>query len=79
MGIFSSRNKDDDSDAWYNKGRSLAQLERREEAIGCYDVAIRLNPEYSKAWSNKGDSLKKIGRYIEAEKWFAKFKELNKY
>ena len=59
MGIFSSRNKDDDSDAGYNKGSALAKLERREEAIGCYDEVIRLNPEYSKAWSNKGDSLKK--------------------
>ena len=113
MGIFSRRKKDDDSDAWYNKGRSLAKLGQQEEAIECFDVAIRLNPEnyyswrnkgYSLdelerheeaieccnvairlnpenyySWRNKGDSLKKLGRYIEAEKWFAKFKELNKY
>ena len=76
MGIFSRRNKDDDYVAWYNKGNSLAQLERHEEAIGCYDEAIRLNPEDYITWNNKGRSLKELGRDDEAEECFAKAKEL---
>ena len=70
MGIFSRRKKDDDSDAWYNKGRSLAQLERLEEAIECYNVAIRLNPENSNAWLNKGNALAKLGQQEEAIECF---------
>ena len=77
MGIFSRRNKDDDSDAWVNKGYSLAELKRHGEAIECCNVAIRLNPEDSDAWVNKGRSLKELGRDDEAKECFAKAKELD--
>ena len=53
MGIFSRRNKDDDYVAWVAKGNSLARLERHEEAIECYDKAIRLNPENSDTQQNQ--------------------------
>ena len=66
MGIFSRRNKDDDSAAWHNKGNSLADLKRYEEAIGCYDKAIRLNPESWVTWVAKGLSLLILERYEEA-------------
>ena len=48
-----------------------------EEAIGCFDEAIRIYPEDSKAWSNKGDSLNKLGRYGSAQKCLTKAKELD--
>ena len=57
MGIFSRRNKDDDYVAWNNKGYALAELGQHEEAIECYDKAIRIDPEYYNAWFNKGNSL----------------------
>ena len=66
MGIFSRRNKDDDYNAWFNKGNSLSQLERHEEAIGCYDKAIRIDPENYNAWYNKGNSLAELERHKEA-------------
>ncbi|MDA0669653.1 MAG: tetratricopeptide repeat protein, partial [Crenarchaeota archaeon] len=66
MGIFSRRKKDDDSDAWYNKGRSLAKLGQQEEAIGCFDEVIKINPEDSDAWYNKGRSLAQLERREEA-------------
>ena len=75
MGIFSRRNKDDDSAAWHNKGNSLADLKRYEEAIGCYDKAIRIDPENYDAWSNKGNSLVILERYEEAIECIAKAEE----
>jgi tetratricopeptide (TPR) repeat protein len=42
---------------WNNKGSSLDNLGRREEAIHCYEVALRLDPNLVPAWLNKGISL----------------------
>ena len=77
MRLFSRKKKNDkDFLKWFNKGYSLNESKRYEEAILCFDAAIRLNPEESMAWSNKGDSLKKLGRDEEAEQCIAKVKEL---
>ena len=78
MGLFGRKKyNDEDSDVWINKGISLAQLERYEESIACFDEAIRLNPEESMVWYVKGRPLKKLGRDEEAEECFAKAKELD--
>jgi tetratricopeptide (TPR) repeat protein len=62
---------------WCQKGIVLYQQGRNEEAIACYDEAIKLNLEGSNVWLNKGDALKKLGKDKEAEKCFAKAKELD--
>ncbi len=54
------------ADAWYNKGNSLAALERHEEASRSYDEAVRLNPSYFQAWFNKGNALRRLGRMRDA-------------
>jgi serine/threonine protein kinase len=51
---------------WNNKGGSLAALDRHEEAIGCYDQALAIDPRHAAAWSNKGVSLAALGRREEA-------------
>ena len=66
MAFYSRRDKDDDYNAWVTKGNSLSQLERHEEAIECYDKAIRIDPENYDAWFNKGNSLVKLERHEEA-------------
>jgi tetratricopeptide (TPR) repeat protein len=38
-----------DSDAWYNKGVSLDDLNKPEEALKAYDKAIGINQPNSKA------------------------------
>jgi len=43
--------------AWYNKGNAFDDLGKYDEAIKCYNEAIRLNPSDSAAWSNKGVAL----------------------
>ena len=65
------------SAAWYKKANSLSSLENYEEAIVCYDEAIKLYPVNSVAWKNKCTALKKLGRDEEAEQCFAKARELD--
>jgi tetratricopeptide (TPR) repeat protein len=47
-------------------------------SIRVYDQAIKLDPNDADVWYNKGVALEKLGKYEEAEKCFAKFKELEK-
>jgi tetratricopeptide (TPR) repeat protein len=39
-----------------------------QEAIKCYDEALRLNPRLEQAWSNKGVALYYLKQYTEALK-----------
>ena len=68
--------KIEEADEWYNRGVALQDKEKYEEAITCYDVAIRLNPEFASAWDNKGNSLASLGRYEEAEQCYDNAREL---
>jgi tetratricopeptide (TPR) repeat protein len=51
---------------WMNKGASLSNLGRSEEALACYDRALAINPQDAEAWSNKGNALGALGRSEEA-------------
>ncbi|MBU1692416.1 MAG: tetratricopeptide repeat protein [Verrucomicrobia bacterium] len=51
---------------WNNKGVSLDYLGRNEEAIGCFDQALAINPKFAATWNNKGNSLNSMGHYQEA-------------
>jgi len=51
---------------WNNKGSSLDNLGRREEAIRCFDAALRLDPTLAAAWLNKGIALSAAGQPREA-------------
>jgi serine/threonine protein kinase len=51
---------------WNNKGLSLYNLGRFDEAILCYNKALEIDPRETIAWSNKGLSLHKLGRFDEA-------------
>jgi tetratricopeptide (TPR) repeat protein len=51
---------------WMNKGCALDTLGRREEAIGCLDRALAIDPRDARAWNNKGVALYRLGRHEEA-------------
>ena len=61
-----TRSYPSNADCWSNKGAILAAMERKEEALACYDRAIALRPGYHQALVNKAATLTKLGRPQEA-------------
>jgi tetratricopeptide (TPR) repeat protein len=55
-----------DSYAFKNRGNCLSKLNRLDEAIASYDMAIRHNPTDSYAFNGKGKCLKDLNRLEEA-------------
>jgi len=53
-------------DSWNNTEWSSINLGRFEEAIVCYNEAIKINPQYEKAYANKGYVLVCLGKLKEA-------------
>ena len=51
---------------WGNRGVSLGELGRHEEAVACYSKALEIDPRDVYAWSNKGGDLSALGRQEEA-------------
>ncbi len=51
--------------AWHSKANALDSLGRHEEAIACYDNAIKCDPHNAECWFNKGLTLKKVGNESE--------------
>lgn len=49
-----------------DKGYSLTELGRAEEALDAYDEALALQPDYAWAWARKGRTLRLLARYPEA-------------
>ncbi|MBM3384390.1 MAG: tetratricopeptide repeat protein, partial [Betaproteobacteria bacterium] len=58
--------KPDYAEAWYNRGVTLGDFKRHEEALASYDRAIELKPDYAAAWSNRGVALNDLKRHEEA-------------
>jgi tetratricopeptide (TPR) repeat protein len=53
-------------DFWHKKGVSLSALKRHNEAVGCYDRALQIDPRYSSALIGKGVALIELGQHEEA-------------
>jgi len=51
---------------WRNKGSALYFLGKYDEAIECYDHAIKIDPNNPVVWNNKGLALYHLGKYDEA-------------
>ena len=66
-----------DSREWNNKGISLRNISRYQEAIDCYDRAIKIDPMNAGAWSNKGVALDGIGKFQEAIDCYEKALKIN--
>jgi Tfp pilus assembly protein PilF len=47
-------------------GLALARLDRLDEALGCYDQALALNPDFGPAWYNRGWALERLGELAKA-------------
>lgn len=51
---------------WLNKGIELGEIGRYEEAISCFDAAIKIDEKYADAWYNKGEALFYVNQYEDA-------------
>lgn len=49
-----------------NKGNTLYQLQRYEEALQAYETSLDTNPNNPNAWQGKGDTLQALKRYQDA-------------
>jgi len=59
--------------AWNNKGVSLDNLSRNEEAIRCHDKALELDPRQAAAWINKALAEDKVSHWREAALSYQQF------
>jgi len=49
-----------------NRAIALQKLGRLDEALGDFDQAIALEPDYAEAYNNRGDAFRELGRLDEA-------------
>jgi tetratricopeptide (TPR) repeat protein len=56
----------DYAEALSNRGLTLKELKRFEEALASYDRALTLRPDYGNALSNRGVALHELKRFEEA-------------
>ncbi len=50
----------------------LVKLNRLEQAINSYELAVALKEDFPSAWFNKGNVLAELGRFKEALDSFKK-------
>jgi tetratricopeptide (TPR) repeat protein len=69
---------DEDSDAaWNNKGVILTKLGKYNEAIECFDKALKINSHVSNIWLNRGIALVKLNEFEEAMDCFDRALQLD--
>ena len=54
------------AEALYNRGNTLHELKRFEEALASYDRALTVRPDYAEALCNRGVTLHELKRFDEA-------------
>ena len=60
--------KPDYHEAWYNRGNSLRNVGRYEEAISSYDKAVEFKPDDHDVWYNKACTYSLQGNIEQALK-----------
>ncbi len=61
---------------WLGMGVALNRLERHEEALGSYQTALKLRPDWVEVWDNLGQTYQFMNRLDEAEAAYRKTIEL---
>ena len=61
-----------DPEHHFRKGNALAAMGKMLEAIGSYDAALAIQPDYAEAVNNKGNAYASMNRFAEALAQFDK-------
>lgn len=74
LSIFQQAREIDSSDPtiFIYTGAALHELKRFEEAVACYEKAIRITPLIGEAHNNLGNSLMALGRFSDAAESFSR-------
>lgn len=70
-------NNNQQGNDWFRKGNSLYEAKRFEEAIHCYDQAVKFDPSNVRIWNNRGLSFDGLGQREEAIFCYTKALEIN--
>ena len=62
---------------WYNRGAAHAAKAEYDQAIDCFDKAIRIEPSFAEAYCNRGTAYYEKGQYDPAISDFSKAIEIN--
>ncbi|MBC8389296.1 MAG: tetratricopeptide repeat protein, partial [Actinobacteria bacterium] len=57
----------------------LDKLGQHNEALDCFNEAIKINPEFEDAWCNKGITFDKLGKYDEEMDCFNEAIKINPF
>ena len=72
-----NRIKRDMVEKWVKNGGTLVTLGRYEEAIGCCDKVLEIDPSVGPVWYNKGVALTGLERFDEAVGCYDKALEID--
>jgi tetratricopeptide (TPR) repeat protein len=60
------------AELYNNIGNAFEALQRLEEALGSYEKALLLKPDYSEVYNNRGNTLQSLKRFNEALESYAR-------
>jgi len=55
-----------EADAWCSRGGRMLGVGRFQDAVYCYDKALKLNPQVATAWASRGLACEALGRDQDA-------------
>lgn len=64
--IRSAMQVEESAEAWFELGNIAVRTDDMTEAVRCFEVAERLDPESAAVWAHKGMALAKSGNFSEA-------------
>ena len=62
---------------YYNLGITFKELEEYQKAIGCYEKAIQIDPNYANAYYNLGSILHELWELQKAKSCYEKLLNLD--